>query len=249
MSGTWKSVYHCKTGACAGQDFPAGPFHLVQAPGSSTVINGDSSGTLTGHTLILHTTATTGYTYKAVLTISADGRSWTGTLSDSNGTSGTDTGTRLDKPGVSLAVSISSPVGAKGADRGDVFDVTVRVKARGGDLKDVRLSKGLTVAGAPLVGAHKKHYESCGNAVVVTSSPPEASGFPLADGETRSFVFRVRAHKPGPATLKVDAIGVTDTETTEEKAATVVHVNQDPLTQGGQPIKPGAPVCQFAQSP
>jgi hypothetical protein len=99
VSGTWTSVYHCKTGGCAGQNFPSGPSTLVQAAGSSTVTSGDgkSTGTLVGHTLTLHG-ASPGYSYKATLTISADGKSWTGKLSDSNGTSGTDTGTRLSGP-------------------------------------------------------------------------------------------------------------------------------------------------------
>jgi len=96
LSGTWSSVYHCKTGGCAGQDFPSPPSPLFQAAGSSIVTSGDgaSTGTLVGHTLSLQG-GSSGYSYSSTLTISADGRSWTGTLTDSNGTSGTDTGTRL----------------------------------------------------------------------------------------------------------------------------------------------------------
>ena len=100
VSGTWRSVYHCRTGGCAGHDFPAGPFKLFQAAGSSTVTSDDgvSTGTLVGHTLNLHGGSSGGYSYTSTLTISADGRSWTGTLRDSNGTSGTDTGVRISKP-------------------------------------------------------------------------------------------------------------------------------------------------------
>ena len=36
-----------------------------------------------------------GYSYKESVTISADGKSWSGPLTDSNGTSGTDTATRV----------------------------------------------------------------------------------------------------------------------------------------------------------
>ncbi|HEX4518485.1 MAG TPA: carboxypeptidase-like regulatory domain-containing protein [Gaiellaceae bacterium] len=109
VTGTWNSVYHCKSGGCAGQDFPAAA-PLIQAKGSTRVMDptGQVTGTLVGHTLTLHGVVGT-YIFNEVVTISADGNSWSGTLSDSNKTSGTDTATRppqkFELSGKILAVS------------------------------------------------------------------------------------------------------------------------------------------------
>ena len=53
VSGTYSSTYHCKTGWCAGEDFPATTV-LTQAPGSTTVYDGSNAGTLSGDTLTIH---------------------------------------------------------------------------------------------------------------------------------------------------------------------------------------------------
>lgn len=53
VTGTYSSVYHCKTGWCAGQDFPATTVYR-QAPGSSTVYDGTNAGTLNGNVLTIH---------------------------------------------------------------------------------------------------------------------------------------------------------------------------------------------------
>jgi hypothetical protein len=99
VSGTWNAVYHCEAGSCAGQDFSAPGVELVQAPGSTHVQNGpEVEGTLNGHTLTLAKTSGS-YRFSETLTISADGNSWSGPLSDSNGTSGTDTATRVSGGG------------------------------------------------------------------------------------------------------------------------------------------------------
>jgi hypothetical protein len=95
VSGKWDAVYHCEKGSCAGSDFPAPGVELVQAPGSTHVQSGpEVEGTLTGQTLTLAKT-TGSYQFSETVTISADGNSWSGPLSDSNGTSGTDTATRV----------------------------------------------------------------------------------------------------------------------------------------------------------
>jgi hypothetical protein len=95
VSGTWNAVYHCEAGSCAGQDFPAPGVELVQAAGSTHVQSGpEVEGTLNDHTLTLAKT-TGSYRFSETVTISADGNSWSGPLSDSNGTSGTDTATRV----------------------------------------------------------------------------------------------------------------------------------------------------------
>ncbi|HEV2998542.1 MAG TPA: hypothetical protein VGX16_05500, partial [Solirubrobacteraceae bacterium] len=95
VSGTWQSNYHCEKGWCAGSDFPD-TIKLTQAEGSSTVtgtdqIGSEVVGTLKGNTLELKSACCGGYTATFSLTISADGQSWSGPGSDSNGTSGTDT--------------------------------------------------------------------------------------------------------------------------------------------------------------
>jgi hypothetical protein len=95
LTGTWAAVYHCEVG-CSGEEFPATDT-LSQTEGSDTVTGsneGESiSGTLTGDTLEFHS-STGGYETKAMLIVSADGRSWSGTLQDSHGTSGTYTATK-----------------------------------------------------------------------------------------------------------------------------------------------------------
>ncbi len=110
VSGTWNAVYHCEAGSCAGQDFPAPGVELVQAPGSTHVQNGpEVEGTLNGHTLTLAKTSGS-YRFSETLTISADGNSWSGPLSDSNGTSGTDTATRVSSGGPGEAPPPIEPV-------------------------------------------------------------------------------------------------------------------------------------------
>ncbi len=96
----------------------------------------DAIGTLSGHTLRLHSRGSSGYTYMETLTISADGSSWTGTLSDSNGTSGTDTGIRLDKP------SVPPPAGRNPADAiGRVYEIKGRAFIQQGKNGPIRLLK------------------------------------------------------------------------------------------------------------
>ena len=95
LTGTWSAVYHCEAG-CAGEEFPATDT-LSQVEGSNKVAGtneGESiSGTLAGNTLEFHSSIG-GYEANATLTVSADGRSWSGPLRDSNGTSGTYTATK-----------------------------------------------------------------------------------------------------------------------------------------------------------
>ncbi len=97
MSGTWHANYHCESGWCEGEDFPATDV-LTQAEGSNVVTGSNASesisGTISGN--IFQYTSTTGQHYVAegTLTVSPDGLSWTGAVSDNNGTSGTYTATR-----------------------------------------------------------------------------------------------------------------------------------------------------------
>ena len=106
-TGTWQATYHCASGSCAGQE-KSGVFVLQQAAGSSTVTGtlnvtgggeGAVTGTLSGSTLTLEGKGTaSSYTATGVETISADGLSWTGSYSDSAGTSGTLTASRPSLP-------------------------------------------------------------------------------------------------------------------------------------------------------
>lgn len=105
-TGTWQGIYHCEHGPCAGQE-KSGVFVLQQAAGSSAVTGtlnvsgggeGSVTGMLSGNTLTLEGKGSGGYIAHGVETISADGLSWTGSYSDSAGTSGTLTATRPSLP-------------------------------------------------------------------------------------------------------------------------------------------------------
>ena len=105
-TGTWQGVYHCAVGPCAGQE-KSGVFVLQQAAGSSTVTGtlnvagggeGSVTGSLSGNTLTLEGKGERGYTAHGTETISPDGLSFSGSYSDSAGTSGTLTATRPSLP-------------------------------------------------------------------------------------------------------------------------------------------------------
>ena len=105
-TGTWQGVYHCAVGPCAGQE-KTGVFVLQQPAGSSTVTGtlnvagggeGSVTGTLSGNTLTLEGKGERGYTAHGTETISPDGLSFSGSYSDSAGTSGTLTASRPSLP-------------------------------------------------------------------------------------------------------------------------------------------------------
>jgi IPT/TIG domain len=128
LTGTWSAVYQCEVG-CKGENFPVVDT-LSQAEGSSSVTGtneGESiSGTVSGQTFEYHS-AVGGYTSEATLTVSEDGLSWTGSLRDSHGTSGTYTATRL--PGVaSVSPSSGSTLGGTALTiTGDGFSANASV--------------------------------------------------------------------------------------------------------------------------
>jgi hypothetical protein len=103
VSGTWQTTYHCTSTGCAGQDFPDA-ITLTQAQGSTTVGGTDQVGStivgsITGNALTF--TLTDGsYTANYTVTVSVNGtqEAWSGTLTDSHGTSGTDTATLGNGP-------------------------------------------------------------------------------------------------------------------------------------------------------
>jgi collagen type VII alpha len=100
VSGTWDTVYHCSVG-CSGEDFPD-VMTFTQAEGSTTVTGTDQAsatlaGKLSGSTLTFKLTEGS-YTANYTVTIAASGDSWSGKVTDSNGTSGTDTATKAGAP-------------------------------------------------------------------------------------------------------------------------------------------------------
>jgi hypothetical protein len=185
LTGMWKGVYHCKTGWCAGKDFPAGPERWVQAPGSSKVTSPGWTATLIGRTLKIHVVGS--YSFDATLTFSADGNSWSGPLSDSNKTSGIDTGVRVGAKKATLSVAVSASVKGGTASVGALVPVTVTVTAGAADLTNVNLGKGLVPSS---------------DAAVVTASPSGLNGFSLAADASRAFTFSVKAEKEGKVSLK-----------------------------------------------
>ncbi len=97
VTGSWSSTYFCSSGWCAGETFPD-TIVLRQAAGSTTVTGTENigetiTGTLSGDQLTFSESGG-GYTANFDVTISSDGGSWSGNVTDSNGTSGSDTATR-----------------------------------------------------------------------------------------------------------------------------------------------------------
>jgi pimeloyl-ACP methyl ester carboxylesterase len=99
ITGTWDADSHCEVGWCAGQEFPAPGIVYKQARGSNVVYNGEGGlvGTLNGNELVVHGVEGS-YEFNETQIFAADGKSWTGPLSDSHGTSGTDTGVKVSGP-------------------------------------------------------------------------------------------------------------------------------------------------------
>jgi hypothetical protein len=96
LTGTWSAVYHCEVGCASGAEFPATDT-LSQTEGSGTVTGANEteaiSGTVTADTLEFHSSVG-GYQAEGTLTVSANGRSWSGPFHDNNGTSGMYTATK-----------------------------------------------------------------------------------------------------------------------------------------------------------
>ncbi|HEX4518358.1 MAG TPA: carboxypeptidase-like regulatory domain-containing protein [Gaiellaceae bacterium] len=92
----------------------------------------------------------------------------------------------------SLAVAITTTAARNQLSVGDETAATVKVTAAGGAVSAVSLGSGLTLSSG---------------AAAVTSSPSGLSGFSLAKGESRSFVFKLKAAKAGPVTLHAAAKG------------------------------------------
>ena len=181
-------------------------------------------------------------------TISASGKVSGSWVDPDNGLSGTWMMAGKAAAVPSLAVSLSAPRGLYAVQLGEVFDITVEVTASGADFKDVFLTNGgVVVTPACLSGTNRK---SSGNAVIVTYAPPTASGFPLDEGTSRTFVFKARGHSGGRATLSATAHGETLAgKTAQDADSAVVDVESKlNLPTAGKPVNdPGSHLCTRGQ--
>jgi hypothetical protein len=133
-SGDWSVVDHCTGGGCAGRDFP-GTFSWTQSGGA---ITGASpyvfTGTASGRSAHVTGKGTGGYVAVFDVTMSADGSTFTGDWTDSQGQSGTTKGTRpAPPPAPDLALSgtvTQEDCDAQGCRREPLAGV--RVAASGG---------------------------------------------------------------------------------------------------------------------
>jgi hypothetical protein len=97
-TGHWSLIDHCTGGLCSGQSY-AWEVDLVQTGGTLTGTGGYSvQGTASGTSASFTATGCCAYTAQFHLTMSADGKSVTGTATDSQGQSFTITGTGSGTP-------------------------------------------------------------------------------------------------------------------------------------------------------
>ena len=191
VSGTWNANYHCVSGWCAGSDFPAPGVVLSQAKGSNVVTSPGAHGTISGHVLTFHGGVPGGYQFDETLTFSADGKSWSGPLTDSNGTAGIDTATKVSGP-AELTVSVHPALPRGGLGVGDTLAVPVTISATNGDVN------GIAFDGGPKIS---------GKAVVITRKPSLLTSFALKDGTSRTFTFTVKVVAKGAATFSATVSG------------------------------------------
>jgi hypothetical protein len=103
VTGTWQAEFDCTAGPCTSTS-EADTLMLTQAQGSDVVTGTDSTGAtisgmlVTGSTFSVTGTGKKGFVVHATVTVAANGLSWSGTYTDSKGTSGTDTATRQPPP-------------------------------------------------------------------------------------------------------------------------------------------------------
>lgn len=97
-SGEWSVVDRCTGGGCAGRDFPS-TFVWTQTGGA---ISGTTpyvfTGTASGRSAHITGKGTGGYIAVFAITMSADGRRFTGSWTDNQSQSGTTTGSRAQPP-------------------------------------------------------------------------------------------------------------------------------------------------------
>jgi hypothetical protein len=196
FTGHWSVVLACGGAGCGGQT-ATGSFDLVQNGNEITGTATDNqtsgvapvTGTASGLSATLTEGPSSGESGTILVTMSADGTTFTGTVTTAQ-FDGTVTGTRT--VGASLTVSVSAKVPAVGLGLRRAAEVTVQVTAVGGAVNGISLGKGLVVSSP---------------ALEVTSTPSDLSGFSLADGQTRSFVFAVKGVKADSVTVSADADG------------------------------------------
>ncbi len=160
----------------------------VPPSGGSVTLDFSVAGSKTSDHFIEHLT----FKFPATGNATFSGTYVQRTYDGSPGYHGTITGARAGGPpaGVSLTVVVSASSEKVGV--GKTVSVTASVAASGGAVSAVSLGPGLVSSGA---------------AALVTSSPSGLSGFLLAGGASRSFVFKVKGAKAGTVTLSVSASG------------------------------------------
>jgi pimeloyl-ACP methyl ester carboxylesterase len=245
VSGTWHAVYHCEVGWCAGGEFPATDV-LTQAEGSSEVSGSNGSeelhGSLSGNTLTLETRVGE-YSSHAVLTISANGLSWEGPLSDSHETSGYDKATReatkatilgliLDtqgKPAYGVTVTLSGT-----NDEGAAISETTKTNSTGkygfevapgnyaatasGDPPQQNGGK-LTVAAKPgLSPAETADLKGTGSIGLGTETEPEPPGCTGTGKEATCTLTHLEAGERGIASFTYTYCGSTEREPNKKQA-------------------------------
>jgi pimeloyl-ACP methyl ester carboxylesterase len=171
VTGTWNANYYCEVGWCAGNNFPAPGVVLEQEKGSSHVNAPPSaSGTLSGNVLTLDGEEGS-YKFHEVLTIAPDGKSWEGPLSDSHGTSGTDTGVKVSGPEEGTVVGAVE-------DENDLPLAGVTVKLEG--VSDTEEKKVNLTATSSANGNYSFEVEPGTYTVTASGEPTEHNGGTLA---------------------------------------------------------------------
>jgi hypothetical protein len=126
-TGTWKSVYHCKAGWCAGQDFPAdmvvARYDAKSGVYSGTYANSPMTGKIDGQKFTIDEGDPNGYHSTGTGTISADGNTWTGDGHDSNDTSGSFEIKRAGAAPAAGAGNSTAPAVPAAANRSTLLDI------------------------------------------------------------------------------------------------------------------------------
>jgi hypothetical protein len=186
---------------------------LNQAEGSDVVTGtneGESiSGTVTGDTFDYHSSVGS-YESNATLSVAANGLSWTGTLQDSNGTSGTYTATKLSGPS---PPSVSSVSPSSGSSLGGTAVTLTGTGFSGGATVSFGSSpaSSVTVDSSSSITATSPAGSGTVNVTVTTSSGTSATTAADVFTYIAPAITPITAPLPGPALTVVPAprLGVT----------------------------------------
>jgi len=205
VTGTWRVTFNCTTGPCM-QPTATDTITFSQAPGSSTVTGQDSDGhpvhgTLTGSSLTVTGDGVLGFDVTVKATVSADGRSLSGTFTDTKGTSGTATATLESAPatpvlGQSVASSTVSgqvEVEQPGTHRFVALSASTLI-AVGTIVNATHGRVEIVAAGAAGSGKHSGQFY--GGEFVVGQSSAGLTTLTLTGGVPCAATAALRAHRP-----------------------------------------------------